>query len=150
MSLLRFGPFRFFDGGDLTWAAEAELVCPSDRVGGAVDVYQTNHHGSDSSNNPVLLRTLRPSVVVVNNGPRKGGEAGTLAALRSARGIRAIYQLHKSLRVPEGNTSPARIANEEENCAGYFIKLSVDPRGRSYTVWVPSTGHRETYATRAR
>jgi hypothetical protein len=31
-----------------------------------------------------------------------------------------------------------------------LIKLSVDPRGRSYTVWVPSTGHRQTYATRAR
>jgi beta-lactamase superfamily II metal-dependent hydrolase len=149
VSLVSFGPFRFFDGGDLTWAAESELVCPHDRVG-PVDLYQTNHHGSDSSNNPALLRTLDPSVAVVNNGPRKGGEAGTLAALRSARGIRAVYQLHKSLRVPKDNTKPARIANEEENCAGYFIKLSVDPKGRSYTVWVPSTGHRETFATRAR
>jgi competence protein ComEC len=149
VSLLSVGPFRFFDGGDLTWAAEADLVCPRDRVGGPVDLYQTNHHASDSSNNPVLLRTLRPSVVVVNNGPRKGGEATTLAALGSARG-RAVYQMHRSLRVLKGNTDPARIANEEESCAGFFIKLSVDPRGRSYTVWVPSTGHRQTYATRAR
>jgi beta-lactamase superfamily II metal-dependent hydrolase len=149
VSLVSFGPFRFFDGGDLTWAAESELVCPHDRVG-PVDLYQTNHHGSDSSNNPVLLRTLDPSVAVFNNGPRKGGEASTLAALRSARGIRGIYQVHKSLRVPDGNTKPARIANEEEECAAYFIKASVDPKGRSYTVWVPSTGHRETYATRPR
>jgi len=150
VSLLSFGPFRFFDGGDLTWAAEADLVCPRDRVGGPVDLYQTNHHASDSSNNPVLLRTLRPTVVVVNNGPRKGGQAGTLAALGSAKSIRAVYQLHRSLLVPEGNTSPDRIANEEENCAHYFIKLSVEPRGRSYTVWVPPTGHRQTYPTRAR
>jgi hypothetical protein len=71
VSLVSFGPFRFFDGGDLTWAAEAELACPQDRVG-PVDLYQTNHHGSDSSNNPVLLRTLRPSVVVVNNGAAQG------------------------------------------------------------------------------
>lgn len=150
VSLLSFGPFRFFDGGDLTWAAEADLVCPRDRVGGPVDLYQTNHHASDSSNNPVLLRTLRPTVVVMNNGPRKGGEAGTFSALRAASGIRAVYQLHRSLRVPAGNTSALRIANEEENCSGYFIKLSVDPRGRSYTLWVPPTGHRQTYATRAR
>ena len=150
VSLLSFGPFRFFDGGDLTWAAEADLVCPRDRVGGPVDLYQADHHASDSSNNPVLLRTLRPTVVVVNNGPRKGGEPETLAALASAKNIRAVYQLHRSLRVPAGNTNAELIANEEENCAGYFIKLSVDPGGRSYTVWVPPTGHRQTYATRAR
>lgn len=150
VSLLSFGPFRFFDGGDLTWAAEADLVCPRDRVGGAVDLYQTNHHASDSSNNPALLRTLRPTVVVVNNGPRKGGEAGTLAALTSAKSIRAVYQMHKSLRVPEGNTSADRIANQDEDCAAFFIRLSVDPRGRSYTLWVPPTGHRQTYATRTR
>ena len=115
-----------------------------------MDLYQTNHHAGDSSNNPVLLRTLRPTVVVVNNGPRKGGEAGTLAALRSTSSIRAVYQLHRSLLAPAGNTRADRIANEEENCAGYFIKLSVDPRGLSYTLWVPPTGHRQTYATRAR
>jgi beta-lactamase superfamily II metal-dependent hydrolase len=150
VSLLRFGPFRFFDGGDLTWAAEADLVCPRDRVGGSVDLYQTNHHASDSSNNPVLLETLRPSVVVVNNGPRKGGEAGTLAALKSMRSIQAVYQVHRSMRVPEGNTSAEHIANHDENCAAFFIKLSVEPSGRSYTVWVPPTGHRQTYATRSR
>ena len=150
VSLLSFGPFRFFDGGDLTWAAEADLVCPRDRVGGPVDLYQTDHHASDSSNNPALLRTLRPTVVVVNNGPRKGGEAGTLRALGSQKSIRAVYQMHKSLRVPVGNTSADRIANPEEDCSAFFIKLSVDPSGRSYTLWVPPTGHRQTYATRGR
>jgi competence protein ComEC len=148
--LLRFGDFRFFDGGDLTWNAEAELVCPGDRVGGPVDVYQTDHHASDASNNPVLLRTLRPMVAVVNNGPRKGGEAGTLAALRGLAGLRAVYQVHKSLRAPDANTSAERIANEAESCDAHFIKLSVDPDGRRYTVWVPPTGHRQAYSTRTR
>ena len=87
-------------------------------------------------------------MVVVNNGPRKGGEAGTLRALGSQKSIRAVYQMHKSLRVPVGNTSADRIANPEEDCSAFFIKLSVDPSGRSYTVWVPPTGHRQTYATR--
>ena len=77
-------------------------------------------------------------------------QAGALAALASQKSIRAVYQMHKSLRVPEGNTDPARIANEDESCAGYFIKLSVDPKGRSYTMWVPPTGHRQRYATRGR
>jgi competence protein ComEC len=149
VSLLTFGPFRFYDGGDLSWNAEADLVCPHDRVG-AVDVYQTDGHGGDNASNPVLLRTLRPSVVVVNNGPRKGGEAGTLGALSKSRTIRAVYQMHRSLDVAQGNTGADRIANEGEDCAGNFIRLSVDPDGRAYTVWVPATGHRRTYATRGR
>ena len=149
VSLLSFGPFRFYDGGDLSWNAEADLVCPHDRVG-AVDVYQTDGHGGDNSSNPVLLRTLRPNVVVVNNGPRKGGEAGTLGALSKSQTIRAVYQMHRSLDVPRGNTGADRIANEEEDCAGNFIRLSVDPDGRAYTVWVPATGHRRTYTTRGR
>ncbi|MFI5169714.1 MAG: hydrolase, partial [Vicinamibacterales bacterium] len=117
---------------------------------GPVDVYQTNHHASDSSNNPVLLRTLRPSVAVVNNGPRKGGEAASLKALADLEGLRAVYQLHRSVRVPDANTKPERIANADEDCAAHFVKLSVEPDGSSYTVWVPPTGHRQTYATRAR
>lgn len=148
VSLLSFGGFRFFDGGDLTWNAEAELACPRDRVGGPVDVYQTNHHASDRSNNPVLLQTLKPVVAVVYNGPRKGGEPGTLAALRGLAGLRAVYQLHASLRSPALDTRADRIANKEENCDAHFIKLSVAADAGSYTLWVPSTGHRQTYRTR--
>jgi len=146
--LLGFGPFRFFDGGDLTWNAEASLVCPRDRVGGAVDVFQIDHHGLDTSNNPVLLRTLEPTVVVVNNGPRKGNGPASFAAVRKMPSVQAVYQVHRNLVSPESNTAPDRIANELEDCAAHFVKLSVAPDGRSYSLAVPSRGHREVYRTR--
>jgi competence protein ComEC len=148
--MLDLGHFRFFDGGDLTWNAEGRLVCPADRVGGAVDVLQSEHHGSDTSNNPALLDTLRPTVVVFNNGPRKGGDKASLAAASALPSVQAVYQLHRNVSEGAVNTGPERIANLEENCAGNYVKLSVEPSGKSYTVSVPSTRHQRTYKTKAR
>lgn len=148
VTLVTFGGFRFFDGGDLTWNTEAELVCPLDRVG-EVDVMQANHHGLAASNNPVLIDTLRPTVAVVNNGPKKGGDKGTYAALRAVPGIQSIYQLHRNVRTgPEENTTPELTANADEACKGEPVKLSVDPKGKTYTVTVPATKHTRTYDVR--
>ncbi len=146
VSLIEFGSFRFFDGGDLTWNTEAELVCPADRVG-LVDVYQVNHHGLDVSNNPVLIHTLRPSVAVFNNGPKKGGKPAVHAALKASPGLQAVYQVHRNVVDPD-NTGEAMIANKDEACAGAPMKMSVDPKGASYTMMVPSTGHSKTYKTK--
>jgi competence protein ComEC len=146
--LLTFGRFKFFDGGDLTWNIENRLACPKNIVG-AVDVYQVNHHGVDNSNNPVLVRALNPRVALIDNGPRKGGEARTFATLKSIPQIEAIYQLHRSLRTTDkDNTMSGYIANEEENCQGNFIKLSVEGDGRSYSVSIPAKQIRRSFRTR--
>jgi competence protein ComEC len=149
VSLITFGPFRFFEGGDLTWNSEANLVCPKNLVGKPVDVFQINHHGLDQSNNPVLIKSLAPTVAVVNNGPKKGGEKGAYATLKATPSIQTIYQVHKNVRTgPELNTDPKLTANLDENCQGNHIKLSVEPDGKKYALSVPSTQHEQTYETR--
>ncbi len=97
-----------------------------------------NHHGLDLSNNPLLIRSLAPTVAVLNNGPRKGAEKNTMETLRTTPSIQAIYQLHKNMREGAHNTSDPLIANLGEECSANYIKLSFDPAADSYTLSIPA------------
>ncbi len=146
--LLSFGLFRFYDGGDLTWNVEKKLVCPINLVG-KIDVYQVTHHGLDMSNNPVLIKTLAPTVAVMNNGATKGCEPYTFTTLKGLTSLQAIYQVHRNLIADSQlNTEAAYIANADQKCAGNCIKLSVEPAGKTYTMSVPSTNHERTFQTK--
>lgn len=149
VTLLEFGGFRFFDAGDLTWNQETRLVCPKNLIG-KVDVYQVTHHGLDSSNNPLVLRSLEPKVAIMNNGTTKGCLPEVFANLTELKSIEAIYQVHKNLR-PDGatnNVPDEYIANTKEQCAGNHIQLSVAADGKSYLVSIPANEHTKKYMTR--
>ncbi len=148
--LLEFGGFRLFDAGDLTWNQEYRLVCPRNLVG-EVDVYQVTHHGLDSSNNPVVLRSLQPTVAIMNNGTTKGCLPEVFANLREIKSIQASYQVHKNLR-PDGavnNVADEYIANRSENCEANHIRLSVAADARKYVVAIPANQHQREFATKA-
>ena len=148
--LLEYGPFRFFDGGDLTWNVEKTLVCPVNRLG-TVDVFQVNHHGLDQSNHPLLVKALQPVVAVMGNGTKKGCGPETFTTLKNTPSVQAVYQAHKNLRDDaQYNTADAYIANLEADCQGNYVKLSVAPDGKSYTVSIPANGHTQTYQTRGK
>ena len=152
-TLFELGAFRFIDCGDLTWNVEAKLVTPFNVIG-TVDVYQVNHHGLDSSNNPVLINSLKPTVSVMNNGHTKGCGAGSFAALKGCKSIQAMWQVHKNLRKkdPENNTGEKYIANltDRDGCKGHYLKLSVADDGKTYTMSHPRNGAKVTYKTQSR
>jgi beta-lactamase superfamily II metal-dependent hydrolase len=146
--LVKFGEFRFFDAGDLTWNQEAKLVCPTNLIG-KVDVYQTTHHGLDASNNPLVIKSIEPRVAIMNNGATKGCMPEVFANLQEQKTIQAIYQLHKNLR-PDGeqsNTVAELIANTDKECNGNTIQLSVAADAKSYSVSIPATKHTRKFET---
>jgi beta-lactamase superfamily II metal-dependent hydrolase len=146
--LLSYGGFRFLDLGDLTWNIEAKLVSPADKIG-PVDVYQVTHHGLEISNNPALIKTVRPRVAICGNGPRKGAHPSVISTLRRVPDMKAIYQLHRNVTSePQDNTDPDLIANADEKCQGELIKLSVAPDAKSYTVNVGGKGKPKRFETR--
>ncbi len=169
--LLTYGKFKFLDLIDLDWEKEMELACPVNKLG-HVTLYQTSRHGSfDGAGAPAFLGAIRPQVVVMNNGPRKGmGQVdnnvksvtppGTHTApyernsyLRLAKlpGIEGIWQEHLSLldKDPAHNTAENMIANFEDTaeCQGHWIKASV-ARDGTFTVTNSRNGFSRTYTAR--
>ena len=132
--LLTYGKFTFLDVGDLTWDREMMLACPSNKIG-EVSLMQATHHGfsNGQSGAPALIWSLKPQVVVVNNGARKGFSNGGYETIAKIPAIEGIWQGHKgAMNDAEHNTTEDMIANPEEGAAdmGNWIKASVSSDGK--------------------
>ena len=143
---LSWGGFEFLNLADLTWPISQRLVCPANQLG-EVDLYQVTHHGGNLSNNPVLLRSLRPTVAVMINGPRKGGHPDSIKWLRETPSSKALYQLHRNVDITSEQNAPAEfIANlDEQPDAAMMIVVSVDATKRTFTVTNGRTKESRSY-----
>ncbi len=144
---LSYGAFDFFDAGDLTWNIESKLVCPSNVIG-KIDLYQVTHHGMDISNNPVLLKSVSPTVAIMNNGAKKGGSANTVKWLRELPSLQALYQVHRNIATSEAdNAAPEFIANVDEQGSD-MIWVSVDAAKKTFTVTNGRTKASKTFMSK--
>ena len=96
--------------------------------------------------------SVAPTVSVMNNGHTKGCTPGAFAALKSAKSIKAMYQVHRNLR-PDGdqnNTGKDYIANltVPNECKAFALKMTVEADGKSYTISNPRNGNKRTFKTR--
>ena len=149
--LLTYSKFKFNDVGDLTWDKETELGCPVNRIG-TVTLLQATHHGfvNDFSGFPPLYWALKPQVVVVNDGPRKGLQVSAWDTISKIQGLQGVWQSHLALATDKAhNTDEKLIANLEatDQCKGNWIKASVSHDGK-FTVTNGRNGYSETYTTR--
>jgi competence protein ComEC len=165
-----FGKFRTVHLGDLTRNKEFELMCPNNRIG-TVDVILGVHHGQATSNSETIIHALRPRVVIMNNGTRKGGEPDTMQSLFTSPGLEDLWQIHFSLLSGQEYTVPgmfiANLADDQppsmpiapitapapgsgaapppaHNGAAYWIKLTAEQDG-SYTVVNARNGFTKRY-----
>jgi competence protein ComEC len=148
--LLAYGKFKFLDLGDLTWDREMMLACPVDKLG-TVTLFQASHHGfsGGQSGSPAFVWALKPKVVIVNDGPRKGFETGAYEIMKKIPGVQGIWQIHRSLQTDASqNTSESMTANLDEGAAdqGLGLEVSASKNG-NFTVTNARNNFRKTYTT---
>ena len=145
--LVTYGKFRMYDPADVTWNKDRDLMCPMNRVG-LVDMYMVSNHGSDNANSPVMVHALRPRVVIMDNGARKGGSAAVFKVVKSSPGLEDFWQMHYSLPGGEqANVAPDFIANVEGSPDGKWIRVSVRSNG-TFTVANSRNNFTKTYKPR--
>src|SRR5579883_1059288 len=149
--LLRYGKFTFLDLGDLTWDREMMLACPANKIG-TVTLFQATHHGfsNGASGAPAFVWAVKPQVVVVNNGARKGFSAAAYETIAKVPGLEDIWQLHRAVASDAAHNAADRLtANLDEGTAdpGKGIKVSVAKDGK-FTVVNLRNNFSKTYSSR--
>jgi len=146
-TLFTFGKFKFVDLGDLTWNKELELACPENLIG-PVDLYLTTHHGMDISGPAELVHALRPRVVVMNNGSRKGGSPAAWKVVKASPGLEDLWQLHfANAGGQESNAPNAFLADLNDTGEGNYIKVSATKTG-AMTVYNSRNKYTKAYAAK--
>jgi beta-lactamase superfamily II metal-dependent hydrolase len=144
--LYTFGKFRLLDLADLEWFYDMKLMCPDNPIG-SVDVYVSTVHAQAKAGSTALVHGLRPQVVIVNNGARKGGDAPALEIIRKSPGLANYWLVHASVNAKDLNPPADFIANPEEQCEAKWIKLSARSDG-TFTVTNGRNNFSKTYKSK--
>jgi beta-lactamase superfamily II metal-dependent hydrolase len=143
--VVTFGKFRFGDLGDNIWNEELAMLCPQNHIG-KVDLLLTPHHGTHVS--PVADYAMAPRVVIMNNGPTKGGKPEAYQMWRGLQGLEDLWQLHFAVGGgKEGNSPDPFIANIDERCEGKYLRVTAHEDG-SFTVNNSRNKYTKTYAAK--
>ena len=129
---------------------------PADQQLGNVTLLQATHRGfyNDFSDAPADVWSLKPQVVMVNNGPRKGLQLSALNTIQKIAGLEGVWQSHLALGSDRDHNTPEdTIANLEAtaDCKGNSIKASVPPNvsaGGTLTMTNGRNGFSKSYRIR--
>jgi len=143
--VVQFGKFRFADLGDIIWNEELALMCPENHVG-KVDLLLTPHHGTHVS--PKSDYAMAPRVIIMNDGPKKGGTPEAYQMWEGMKGLEDLWELHFAFAGgKDGNSPDTFIANIEEKCEGKYLKVTAHEDG-SFTVYNSRNKYTKNYAAK--
>jgi beta-lactamase superfamily II metal-dependent hydrolase len=146
-SVLRFGRFDYFLGGDLSgeWAPTTLGYAYHDvesRIAAHlpdVDVYRVNHHGSDHSSGPTLLAQLDPEVAIISTGDGNPYGHPHQAAVDRLRATAVLYLTERGDR--QTALGDARVAgNVVVRTDGSTYSVNGDPYTASDPARVDADG----------
>jgi len=141
--LVTFGGFRYFVGGDIESPTE-EKIAARDLVMD-VDVYQANHHGSDTSSSDNFLNDVSPTVVVISNGNRADYQHPRQVIpdrFPAMNPVPTVFQTNRYTRGGDGgNVADALIADPEAAGEEGTILVTMNSAADAYTVTYGTESH---------
>ncbi len=150
--LFTYGVTRILSLGDLTWNKERELYCPIDKVG-PVDILLPGHHGITVfrdlvlSNSPFAVAAQDPLVVVMGNGPVKGGGPEILARFKKSPRLQGFWPAHQTAMDAKEGELLDYTANLLVGQDGFATAVTVSDTGQ-ITVTNERNGFGKTYRAR--
>lgn len=135
--LIEFGDFRYFIAGDTHKPTERKIAAAD--LAMDVNVYQANHHGSDTSSAAELLDDMKPDVVIISNGSHAGHQHPrqvTLDAFAELDSAPSVFQTNRYLGSDDngGNVRQGYIADPETVDEDGTILVTVGREAETYTV----------------
>ena len=139
-SVLQYGPFKYFAGGDITGIVEMgrpgwfDVESPVADAIGQVDVVVLNHHGHRDTHNEHYVSTIRPRVWIGHSWSADHPGQGVFSRLTS----RYLYPDDRDLfatNMMDANRAVIgpRLDREYRSTQGHIV-VRVDPGGKTYRV----------------
>jgi beta-lactamase superfamily II metal-dependent hydrolase len=135
--LVVYKNFRYFIGGDIEEPTETDIANLDQAKD--VDVYHSDHHGSNTSSSLAFMEDLSPRAIIISNGNRQDYQhprQEILDRYKTLPGPPIVFQTNKYLMGGSkgGNVPDSCIADLQSSDEDGTILLEVNGEGSAYTI----------------
>ena len=103
-------------------------MCPNNPLG-TVDLLFASSHGAIASGSLPFVHGLRPRVVLIQNGTRKGAAPDPVKTILSSPGLEGLWQMHWSYNLGVDENAPGLFIANVDDAATIANILTAPPRG---------------------